>query len=425
MEERWGKGKLLMSWWTRIDNLLTPKRLSYSWIAGGAFYLAWLVSILLGPGNMDLANQVVGTDYVQFYAAGKTILERGEADLYDFNVQREIEETVAGQELEGFHAFITPPFVVWLYTPLSILPYSWSYFAFCLFSLALLWLSLRILNKDFSIKSLVWVLTWFPVFANFSFGQNGILSLFILCLTYALSVRRNYFLSGIVFSLMLYKPQLAFGVVFLWILDYRRSWKSLAGFLLGCLGLVGISYLFMPQATQNYLFVIQKILPSIDDWQGFPHWHSYTLRTFFFLISRNSMLTNLLTMALTIFVAIIFIKLWRLERDNLSLMFPAAICLTIFTAPHALVYDWTILLLPAIVYWNQHPQMRRFWKIIFSLVWIAAYVSSVLTMLQLRLLPFAVQISVLALFIVLYYMYRVFAKKDFDPLLFRDLNKVT
>lgn len=397
-----------MPFWNKLDQFLTRKRLLYAWIAGGAFYLAWLVSVLLGPGNMDLAGQLVGTDYVQFYAAGKTLVEKGQAYLYDFNVQREIEEVVAGQELEGFHAFITPPFAAWLFAPLAILPYGLSYAAFCLFMLLLLWLSLRLLDNHFRPISIIWALSWFPVFANFSFGQNGIVSLFILCLTYALWARGKHLYSGIVFSLMLYKPQLATGVILLWLLDYRRSWKSLAGFAVGAASLAGLSYVFMPQATQDYLVVVQKILPTIDDWEGFPHWHSYTLRTFFFLISRNGTLSSLAALSISTAAVFYFIKLWKINRDEPALMFAAAVCLTIFAAPHALVYDWTILLLPAIVLWNEHPQMRKFWKVIYSLVWIATYVSSVLTIMQLRLLPIAIQISVPVFFLVLFYTYRLF-----------------
>lgn len=406
-----------MHWWDKFDQFLTRKRLFYAWIAGGAFYLAWLVSVLLGAGNMDLAGQVAGTDYVQFYAAGKTLLERGEAFLYDFNVQREIEEAVAGQGLEGFHAFIAPPFATWLFVPLAILPYGWSYAAFCLSMLLVLWLSMRLLDNNFHPISFIWALSWFPVFANFSFGQNGIVSLFILGLTYALWVKGKHFYSGIIFSLMLYKPQLATGVILLWLLDYSRSWKSLAGLAVGATGLAGLSYAFMPQATQDYLVVVQKILPTIDDWEGFPHWHSYTLRTFFFLISRNGTLSSMAALLITAFAIFIFIKFWRINRSDLSLIFAAAVCLTILAAPHALVYDWTILLLPAIVLWNQHPQMRSFWKVNYSLTWAATYVSSVLTVLQLKFLPLAIQISVPVLFIVLFYLHRAIVDTDFKTLL--------
>ncbi len=50
---------------------------------GGALWLAWLLSLLFGPGLLDLAGQPVGTDYLQFYAAGATVRTGQASHLYD------------------------------------------------------------------------------------------------------------------------------------------------------------------------------------------------------------------------------------------------------------------------------------------------------------------------------------------------------
>jgi hypothetical protein len=55
------------------------------------------------------------------------------------------------------------------------------------------------------------------------------------------------------------------------------------------------------------------------------------------------------------------------------------------------MYDWAILLLPAILLWQQRTHD---WSEIFALVWFATFASSTLTGLQLKVLPFAVQLSV-------------------------------
>jgi hypothetical protein len=79
------RGKVYaMPWWTTFDRRLYPNRLAYAWLAGGALWFGWFLSLLHGAGKFDLAGQVVGTDYVQFYAADSTV-QRGEgARLYDF-----------------------------------------------------------------------------------------------------------------------------------------------------------------------------------------------------------------------------------------------------------------------------------------------------------------------------------------------------
>jgi hypothetical protein len=70
--------------------------------------------------------------------------------------------------------------------------------------------------------------------------------------------------------------------------------------------------------------------------------------------------------------------------------------------PYAFVYDWTVLLLPAILLWQQ--QIRG-WREAFAIVWLATFLSIFLTSIQLSVLPFAVQVSVPALAIAMISLY--------------------
>ena len=70
---------------SRLGSLLNSKRLNYAWIASGALWLGWLASILFGPGKIDLAGQVIGTDYLEFYTAGVTLRLGESARLYDMH----------------------------------------------------------------------------------------------------------------------------------------------------------------------------------------------------------------------------------------------------------------------------------------------------------------------------------------------------
>jgi hypothetical protein len=85
---------------------------------------------------------------------------------------------------------------------------------------------------------------------------------------------------------------------------------------------------------------------------------------------------------------------WRKNRGKPDLLFAGAVCLTIWITPHAMIYDWSILLIPAILFWQALPQLRTLWKPLFALVWIATFLSGPLTYIQLKILPFAVQISI-------------------------------
>ena len=88
-----------MPWWWRLNRLLTPRRLTYAWIAGGILWLAWLTSTIMGSGAFDLAGQVVGTDYLQFYSAGVTLRSGQSANLYNFEYQSQLEKLILQSDI--------------------------------------------------------------------------------------------------------------------------------------------------------------------------------------------------------------------------------------------------------------------------------------------------------------------------------------
>jgi alpha-1,2-mannosyltransferase len=396
-----------MSWITRMDHFLTNRRMSYAWITGIVLWAAWLISIAFGQGILDLAGNVIGTDYIQFYAAGETVRQGQSADLYNFVFQSQLEQAIAGPELTSFHAFITPPFFAWLYVPFTYLPYTWSFFAWSALSLIFLWGSIKLISTNPKTNSFLWALTWFPVFAAISFGQNSLLSLFLICLTYYLWKKDKYLAAGLVSSLLLYKPQMVLGLGILWLIDYRRSWRSLIGLACGGAILAGLSFWLLPDASQAYLNLSRNFLPGLIYQDQFPIWHLYSLRGFWFLLlAGNRTLAEVLSLILSLGGILVYIFLWRNHRDQKDLLFAAAICLTIWISPHAMVYDWCILIIPAIIFWEHYPYLKPLLKALYALVWVAALISAPLTIAQLEILPVALQISLPVLFLAYLQIFR-------------------
>ncbi len=405
-----------MPWWQRLNRILTPQRVSYAWIAGGGLWLAWLVSVLLGPGNFDLAGQVVGTDYVQFYAAGLTVSCGESARLFDLEYQNQIEQSITGAALIGHHAFITPPFLAWLFVPFAQLPYGWSFAAWSLLGLLGIWASLRWLDSHRPARHFLWALSWFPFFASISFGQNSLLSLALLSLSYALWRRDQKLAAGLAASLMLYKPQLALGLGLLWLLQWRQDWKALLGLALGACGLAGLSFGLMPEASLAYLNFARKVLPIMITLDGFPLWHAHALRTFFYLLMPGQItLSETLALLLSAVGIIFFIRLWLRLRHEPAITFAAAICLTILITPHAMIYDWALLLAPAVLLWQARPALRPLWKSIFALLWVAAFISDPIAFGMHRALPVAVQISVPIFIFTLFSAYQALNAPPVEP----------
>jgi alpha-1,2-mannosyltransferase len=107
-----------------------------------------------------------------------------------------------------------------------------------------------------------------------------------------------------------------------------------------------------------------------------------------------------LSMILSVAGIIAYIFFWHRNRKEPKLLYAAAICLTIWITPHAMIYDWTILLIPAILLWQARPELQNLWKPLYALIWMATFISGVLTYEQLKVLPFAIQISIPILFLV-------------------------
>jgi alpha-1,2-mannosyltransferase len=391
----------------RLERLLIPRRTSYAWIAGGIMWLAWLLSLILGPGNFDLAGHAIGTDYIQFYSAGVTLRDGQSAHLYDFSFQSQMEQAIVGPGLTSFHAFITPPFLAWLFVPLSYLPYTWSFIIWSLFSLLCLWLSFRLIAASQPSRGFLWALTWFPVFAAISFGQNSLLGLLIFSLTYWSWKKDRYLAAGLVSSLLLFKPQLVLGLGLLWLLEWRKSWKSLVGLFIGGTVLVGLCFWLLPDASWSYVQLSRSFLPGMIYQVQFPLIHMHSLRGFFaLLLAGNRWLTEGLSMILSILGVVAFYFFWRKYRDHVDILFAATICLTLWITPHAMIYDWCFLIIPAVLFMRALPTMKSLWRSVFALIWIATFISTPLTLAQQKILPVAIQISVPALFFVYLMIYQ-------------------
>ena len=112
------------------------------------------------------------------------------------------------------------------------------------------------------------------------------------------------------------------------------------------------------------------------------------------LLPNHAEAAKLLSTATSLLgVAALFV-VWRRHRDDLPITFAAAVLLTLWISPYAMVYDWSILLIPATLLWRHIPAERPRWRVLFAAVWLVSFVSGPLVRAQLALLPVAVQVSV-------------------------------
>lgn len=381
-------------WWDAVDQWLTPRRLSYAWIAGAVMWSTWLVTIMAGDGAMDVLGRPIGTDFLQFYTAGLTLRLGQQARLYDFAYQSELQRSLMGPQLDRFYAFITPPHLAWIFVPLSALPYAAAFLIWSAIGLVGLVIGLRWLGAG-GWRPLGWALTFFPVFAAISYGQNSLLSFLLMATAGMLWLRGHDLAAGLALSGLAYKPQLILGLAILWVADGRRSWRALVGLVAGMGGWLTLTQLLMPDAWRNYVVFARTVLPGLPHWGEFPLWHLHTVRGFWWLLfPQATVLADLLTAISAVAGLALAWRVWRSLPLRSEESWAVAVLLTLWLTPHAMIYDWAILLIPAVLLWRTVRGPMRRWRVAFALVWAATWVSGPVTALQMRWLPIAIQWSI-------------------------------
>lgn len=385
----------------RIVSLLVRRRVFWAAVTGVALWSAWLLSVTLGPWPFDLAGQIVGTDYLQFHAAGETLLRGDGERLYDLVWQHRLQESLVGARFEGLHGFLNPPFFAWLFVPLAALPYGWGFVVWSILGVVFLALSFVALGSERLFRSTALGLAFFPVFASISFGQNGTLSLLILAVTWSLWSRDLQGAAGLCASLLLYKPHLLIGVLALWLLRPRRDLAVLVGFATGSLAIVATSFAFTSEASEAFVRLSAGGFPALMRIEGFPIWHAHTLRGFWYLLlPRGTVLVELAWIVSSVACATAFYWLVRSRQNDRETLFAAAIVVTLLVTPHALIYDWALLVIPFLLLFDRVPHDEELRLRLVVLMWGATLVAVPLTLAQLGVFGgYALQITLPALLI--------------------------
>jgi hypothetical protein len=381
----------------RMARFLTDCKPFGLW-AGGLMWVVWIVSTVGGRGNLDLNEQVIGTDHSAFHTAAVMIAEGSGADVYDYPdlpAFKRRQEELTGKP-DFLDPFRNPPLYAMLYVPTARLSYAAAYLVWAAIGLCLLIGGLRLIGGRPIGSCLLWSLSFYPVFAAISFGQNTLLSFAVFALVYHLLVRDRLFVAGIVAALLLYKPQLLLGFGVWWLLDCRRFVPCLAGLAIGGLVLAGLSVLIVPGETEIWL----RRLPDIARYDAYDFYNLHNPRGFATLITDNRAIGNWVGVMGLCLTVVWLVRFWWRFHGDCSIMFVAVVFATLWGSPHTMTYEWALAIIPAIVLWNRRPALRPEWQWLFGVAWIVLFVSTPLAKAQLKLFDLAVQVSVPALAIV-------------------------
>jgi hypothetical protein len=282
-----------------------------------------------------------------------------------------------------------------MFAPLGDVHYRTGFAIWTGIGLVALGLGLRLLGAHRWALVATAGLLFYPVFVAFRLGQNSFVSLLLLATCFALLQKGKHGLAGIALGLLVFKPQLALGVAVWWTIDWRRYRGAWLSAVATATSVAIGGWLLWPDATRAYL----EDLPSLVGFRN-PQFLRSTFSPYGFfslLAPRQDALVYALTVVAAIWATWWFWSYWKDHRSDLAGLFSLSVILTLLTSPRVVVYDWTLLLIPAVILASQRIDLRDTWLGIGGIVAMAAAVSIQFTEAQLNSLGWALQIAVPAL----------------------------
>jgi hypothetical protein len=195
--------------------------LARSFVAAAAFgYLFDLWHQTQDHLTNGAAGRPFGDDFINYWSAAFLTLQGRVHEIYDIHAFHAFQQTIAGPTLSGYH-YSYPPVMLLLSAPIALIPYVPALFVW----LGAGWYAFyRVLKEAMPGRgSLLFALAVPAVLINAVGGQNGCWSAALLGGGLTLLDRRPY-LAGVLFGLMVYKPQLA--ILLPVVLIAGRKWRT-------------------------------------------------------------------------------------------------------------------------------------------------------------------------------------------------------
>jgi hypothetical protein len=297
------------------------------------------------------------TDFTTFYAAGAMVRDGFRHQLYDLETQLRFQSQVRAEgEVHGTLPFLHPPFEVPLFAALAYFSYPQAYLIWSLVNLTVLLGATTILRTHIPMlrkrPTWFWVvicLAYFPLFLGVLQGQEILLLLLVLTLTFVALKEDHDYTAGFWLGIGLFRFHTIVALVLM--LAWQRKFRALASFAgvafvwtLVSGWIVGWKVLFdypayvwrTDQLVENQGIIFPSLMPNLRGILDFlhglrvPNWLMFTI-----LLGGCA--------GLLCFGA----SKWK--SANLAgspLGFPLALNITILAGYYALMYDLSLVLLP-------------------------------------------------------------------------------
>jgi hypothetical protein len=298
-----------------------------------AFFSHWWIFDANGLG--------IPTDFVNVWAAGRLVLDGHPSLAYDWDVQKQLEVTVLGQDFAGHFAWHYPPPFLFVAAFLAQFPYVVAFAGWASVSLIPYLAVMRaIVGRGFGVL----LAFAFPVvFTNIFVGQNGFLTASLIGGTLYLMPRRPI-LAGICLGLLSYKPQ--YGLLFPIVLIAASQWTVFCTAAVVAAATAFVSWLaFGTESWQAFFHWLPMFSQAFLTEGRAPWWKLQSLFALLRYFGGTEQLAWICQWVLTGSVAVVLAAMWR-SRISYSLKAAALATGTLLTTPYLFMYDMMVLAIP-------------------------------------------------------------------------------
>jgi hypothetical protein len=241
---------------------------------------------------------------------------------------------------------VYPPQVSLFFGPLARLSYDWALF---------IWLTVSTLIYAYSCyavwrvcphlrdeKFTIFILAAaYPAFFHLIlWGQTSALALACFTLAYFALRSKNYFLAGIAFGALAFKPQL--GLVAAIVFIAMRNWTLIAGAILSAAAQFVLAWLYFGLDPLRQWFRMLHNVPSLLALLEPRPYQTHSLRAFWSMLVPSPTVSLVLYIVSAALVLALLILSWR-SQLSLNIRYSALLIAAVLVAPHLTVYDLVIL----------------------------------------------------------------------------------
>jgi len=401
---------------------LEPREVAFActvWFCLIVAYAALQLTVPFAPDTVQAAfrTRYLGSDFAEFYIAGKILNQHGADALYDLGLQTRMFQALDSRNHDAALWYVCAPYLAQIFRPFALLPYRAAYAAWMIVAILIYGIGinalrpyLACLTKPYRRAALLLGLTFMPV-AVWSLvgGQIGVIAFAIIAWCVRFDLSGKYLAAGATLALCSYKPTLL--LLFGPFLLLRMNFRFLLGFAVGLGGLLAVSLFAGAKAVFDWFelistygrFASQGNTPWPNAWPLLIDLNHFVRRIY----SYDARLPVFIAAAAFIAVVAVLVHYWRrfdaATVEERQLTWAVTITSSLLANLYATAYDSASLvagaLLTASVIWQHCSELtwlRSFYGIIAGVYLTALIPAHVIAFLHVHLCTLA--IAALAVF---------------------------